>query len=79
MTDWELSLLQFSQLMATVSRHHAKQIAEDLSLTAHRKDRMLYFRDNAGGVVPIKQVFEMSQSEPEAKRHCYNLWMSYFR
>jgi hypothetical protein len=79
MSDYELTLRDFQQLVANASRHHLKQIAAPLAMTVHTRGGKAYFRDAARRELSLDIVHARVQADPEVRRWAYNLYMSYFR
>lgn len=76
MAGYELSMQQFATLLTTISRHHLKQMAALVKLTAHARSGV-YFNDSTGSEVPLDRVHETFQADFGIQRFVYNLFMHY--
>jgi hypothetical protein len=76
MTGYKITLDDFARLVKGVSRHHRKGIAGLLSLTAHTRRGSVYFRNNNGTEVPLEEVYQRCQDDPQLQRTLYNLHMN---
>jgi hypothetical protein len=74
---YELTPDYFADLIRLASRHHRKQIAEMLSLTAHTRRGTAYLRGPDGAEVPAAEAYRRSQADDQVRRWVYNLWMHY--
>ncbi len=77
MTGYELTLGEFAALVETASRHHRKQIAGWLSLTAHARRGEVCFRGPDGVELPLQEVHRRCQVDDQIRRWAYNLYMNY--
>jgi hypothetical protein len=77
MTGYELTLEDFAWLVGVASRHHRKQIASCLSLTAHVRRGEVFFRDSNGVAIPFVEIHQKSQEDVQIQRSLYNLFMDY--
>ncbi len=77
MTGYELSPDKLAYLVKVASRHHRKQIAGWLSLSAHTRRGETYFLDSKGAEVPIAIVCRSLQAKHQVQQWAYNLFMNY--
>jgi hypothetical protein len=77
MTGFTLSLQDFSFLIRSASRRHAKQIAQLLSLTVHRHREAVFFKDSADREISLAEAYQASQVKAEVQHQIYNLFMHY--
>ncbi len=78
MKGYEFSLDDFTYLVKIVSRHHAKQIASWVGLTAHTRKGVIYFRNSDGNEAPLSDVYRaIQEATPEVQRWAYNLHFFY--
>ena len=73
----ELSLQQFTFLVEVASRHHRKQIAGWVSLTAHTRAGRVYFKASDGHHVLVDEVHRACKADDEVQRWAYTLYMHY--
>ncbi len=77
MKGYRLTGEQFAQLVRVSSRHHRKQIAGLVCLTAHTRKGMVSFRDREGCEVPLIDLHRKCEANAQIRRQVYNLWMNY--
>lgn len=77
MRGYALTLEEFAVLAQASSRHHLKQLAGWMSLTAHTRKGLVYFKDRDGREVPLAEVHRACEANARTRRWAYNLYMHY--
>ena len=78
-TGYRLKASDLSSLLSAASLWHRKQIGALTKALIRKKRDGFRFFDQSGVEISLSEVHRRSQTDTEARRSLYNLWMFYMR